>query len=180
MNQESHSTVWLIDPVHSSIRFQARYLLLSAVSGRFTQFEGRVVSPSADFTQCGIQLKIYTNSIQTGSADRDEHLKSPDFFDARQYPALSFYSTSAEGRGDRLAITGNLAIRDQVQSISFEALYTGTATDEMGNRKAGFELALELRRKDFGLHWNRLLDQSRLLVSEMVSVQCEIQLLQLR
>lgn len=179
MNHASHTTVWLIDPVHSSIRFEARYLLLSAVSGRFAQFEGRVVSQTTNFDQCSIQLKIYTNSIQTGTPERDEHLKSPDFFDARQYPALSFYSTRvAAGKGG-LQIAGNLSIRDKMQPIRFGARYTGTATDELGNRKAGFELALELRRKEWGMNWNRVLDNSGLLVSDTIKVLGEIQLLQL-
>lgn len=179
MNAGPISTVWLIDPVHSSIRFEARYLLLSSVSGRFTQFEGRVVTRAADFDQSLIQLKVYTNSIQSGYPERDDHLKSPDFFDTRQYPVMSFYSTSVQGHGDSLQVTGNLSIRDRVQSVVFTAHYTGQANDEIGNRKAGFELSLELHRRDFGLHWNRVLDNAGLLVSDTIKVSCEIQLLEM-
>lgn len=179
MNNDTNTSVWLIDPVHSSIRFEARYLLLSSVSGIFTQFEGRVVSPSPDFDQCSIQLKIYTQSIQTGYQERDEHLKSPDFFDAKQYPVASFYSTAVALRESRLQITGMLAIRELVQPIQFEAVYKGTVQDEMGNRKAGFELALDLHRKDFEMRWNRVLDNAGLLVSDTIKVICDIQLLQL-
>jgi polyisoprenoid-binding protein YceI len=181
MNVEKveHNIVWLIDPVHSMIRFETKYLLITSVSGWFTKFEGTVVTPSEDFNDSQIKLTVYTNSIYTGNEERDHHLRSSDFFDAKKYPTLSFQSSFVTIKDSKVAVVGDLRIKDVTETIEIEANYVGSARDPMGNLKAGFEMSTTLNRKDFGISWNKVFDQASVLLSEEVKVFCNIQLLKL-
>ena len=179
MEQPTNKTTWAIDPVHSTIRFEAKYLLITSVSGWFREFEGTVVSESDDFSNSIIQLTIYTNSLDTGNEQRDRHLRSPDFFDTQQYPVINFRSTAVIVNDKTIQISGVLAVKDITQELSFNAAHLGTTTDPMGNTKAGFEMDTVLNRHDFKISWNQLYGVNALLLSNEVKLHADVQLLKL-
>jgi polyisoprenoid-binding protein YceI len=179
MEDREKNSVWLIDPVHSKIRFETKYLLITSISGWFTEFEGTVVTAADDFNESKIQLCVYTNSIYTGNAERDNHLRSADFFDTRSFPMLYFRSNSISIKGDKLDIIGELQIKGKTETIELAATFLGDAIDPGGNRKAGFETRTVLNRKDFDITWNQLFDKAGVLLSDEVKVFCDIQLLKI-
>lgn len=177
MERSENESFWIVDPVHTKIRFETKYLLITSISGWFTQFEGTVTTPSDDFKDSQIQLTIYSNFISTGNTERDNHLRSPDFFDVRNYPTLSFKSTSIQVNASTLNVVGELKIKDVNNTIEFQANYVGSTKDPMGNIKAGFEMNMTLNRKDFNINWNQVLDKAGVLLSDEVHVFCDVQLL---
>ncbi|RYY62818.1 MAG: polyisoprenoid-binding protein [Chitinophagaceae bacterium] len=174
-----NAVIWAIDPVHSRIRFDARYLLLSAVSGWFNDFEGTVVAGPDNFNDSRIRLAIYTSSVNTGNEERDKHLRSADFFDAIHHPVIGFHSTSVVQSGPELQVTGLISIRDIQREQYFTATWLGTLPDPMGNQKAGFTLDLVLNRKDFNISWNQAFDRSGILLSDEIHLHADLQLLRL-
>jgi polyisoprenoid-binding protein YceI len=180
MNQSNSLVSWAIDPVHSRIRFDTRYLLITTVSGWFREIEGTVSSPEAGFSGCEIALTIYTDSLYTGVQDRDNHLRSADFFDTGRYPTVQFRSTKVLGSDDgRLTVAGRLIIKGIELEIQFNAKFLGEASDPVGNVKAGFEADILLDRKDFNITWNQFFDQNGILISDQVNLHADIQLLRL-
>lgn len=179
MEETKKEAVWVIDPVHTRIRFDTKYLLLTRVSGWFTQFEGSVITPEENFNGSQVQLTIYTNSVYTGNEERDAHLRSPDFFDTRKYPVITYKSGSVTVQGDQIQSTGTLTIKDTVQEITWHATHAGTSLDAMGNTKAGFTLDATFNRKDFNITWNQFIDKHGLLLSDEVTLHCDVQLLKL-
>jgi polyisoprenoid-binding protein YceI len=179
MEEKNKEVVWVIDPVHTRIRFDTKYLLLTSVSGWFTQFEGTVITPGDDFNDSQIQLIIYANSVYTGNEQRDAHLRSADFFDAAKYPIITYKSTAVTIQGNQIEATGTLSIKDIVQEITVQATHVGSAQDSLGNTKAGFVLDATFDRKDFNITWNQFIDQHGLLLSDEVILHCDVQLLKL-
>jgi polyisoprenoid-binding protein YceI len=179
MEEKNKEVVWVIDPVHTRIRFDAKYLLLTPVSGWFTEFEGTVITHGDDFDGSQVQLTIYTNSVYTGNDERDSHLKSADFFDAAKYPVITWTSSSVKIQGDFIEALGTLAIKDVKQEIALQVKYVGTTQDLNGNSKAGFTLEATFNRKDFNITWNQVLDKQGLMLSDEVLLHCDVQLLRL-
>jgi len=173
------NTVWAIDPVHTRIRFDAKYLMITAVSGWFREFEGTVVSSKEDFSDSEIQLTIYVNSLYTGNDERDNHLRSPDFFDAKKYPTITFRSTEVKVSENNIKITGPLSIKDITQEITFSARWLGVVPDPNGNIKACFEMDAVFDRKDFNITWNQFFDKQGVLISDRVQLHADVQLLKL-
>ncbi|MET0636508.1 MAG: YceI family protein [Chitinophagaceae bacterium] len=179
MEKNVIQTIWAIDPIHSQIRFEARYLL-SHVSGWFPDFEGTVISSGEGFDQSELRVAIYTNSVYTGNNERDRHLRSADFFDAINYPVIGFHSTGVnQAEGDLLKITGLLDIKGIQVKQEMETRYLGVQPDQLGNIKAGFSLDALFNRKDFGISWNQLLDKGGTLLSDEIRVHADVQLLRL-
>jgi len=170
---------WAIDPVHTKIRFDTKYLLITAVSGWFREFEGTVASEEHGFCNSEIQVTIYTHSLTTGNEERDNHLRSPDFFDASQYPAIRFRSTGVSMQEKNIQVTGILSVKNVEHPFTFNATFLGMCADPMGNTKAAFEMDAVLNRKDFNITWNHLFDKNGLLLSDEVRVHADIQLLKL-
>lgn len=170
-------SVWVIDPIHTRIRFDAKYLLLSKVSGWFTQFEGSVVTEKSDFSDCRIALTIYTNSVYTGNEERDRHLRSSDFFHAAEYPIMTFHSDHVEIDANELKVVGRLCIHGITESIQLCVNSTGITPDPMGNTKAGFELSTVLNRKDYNMSWNQYFDLQGVMLGDEIDIVCDIQLL---
>lgn len=170
---------WVIDPVHTRIRFSIRYLLLSSVTGWFTRFEGVILAAEDDFSDAQAQVTIFTSSIDTGSSRRDAHLRSANFFDVENYPVISFESTSVETAGLIVNMTGILRIKDVVEVIRFKIIHNGTVIDQMGNIKAGFEMGSAFNRRDLDLQWNRYLDTWGKLLSDEIRIFCDVELLKL-
>jgi polyisoprenoid-binding protein YceI len=178
--EQATTTTWAIDPVHTKIRFEAKYLMITAVSGWFREFEGLVVSNTEDFSDSEITITIYTNSLFTGNEERDNHLRSPDFFDTKKYPTITFRSTATTVHAENcITVTGQLAIKDTVQEISFGAKYLGSVPDPMGNTKACFEMDAVFDRKVFNITWNQFFDQQGVLISDQVKLHADVQLLRM-
>ena len=179
MEETTHKNTWAIDPVHTKIRFDAKYLMITSVSGWFRELEGTVVNGSKDFSDSEIQLTIYSNSVFTGIEERDTHLRSADFFDAKNYPTITFRSNTVTVTADTIKVTGQLAIKDITQDIEFEAKFLGIVHDPRGNIKAGFEIDMMFDRKDFNITWNEFFDKQGVLISDQVRVHADVQLLRL-
>ena len=170
------TTKWGIDPMHSEIEFKVKHLMISTVTGRFSEFSAAVESETADFSDAKISFLAQVASISTGNEQRDGHLKSDDFFAADKYPTIDFKSTSFTKSGDTYALLGDLTIRDVTKSVAFEVEYSGQQGDFYGNTKAGFELTGKIKRKDFNLSWDAVTEAGGIVVSDEVKIICNIQL----
>jgi polyisoprenoid-binding protein YceI len=164
---------WNIDASHSELGFTARHLMVTKVRGKFNEFEGSA-KVADDVTASQVTAVVQLASIDTGSADRDAHLKSGDFFDVENNPTMSFIST--EVTEDTLK--GDLTIKGVTKPVEFDLEFNGLATDPWGNQKAGFEASTEINRKDFGLEWNVALEGGGVLVSEKIKINLDVQLVQ--
>ena len=164
---------WVIDPSHSRLGFETRHAVVTKVRGHFADFEGTIVV-GADAASSSATVSAKLDSIDTGSADRDGHLKSADFFDTENTNELKFVSTGIKAAGDEFVVTGDLTIKGVTNSIDIKVEATGTATDPFGNARAGFEGTGELSRKDFGLTWNVALETGGFLVSDNIKLQLDI------
>ena len=164
---------WVIDPSHSRLGFETRHAVITKVRGHFADFEGTIVIGEVTSSST-VKISAKLDSIDTGSADRDGHLKSADFFDTENTNELVFESTGIKATGDTFVVTGNLKIKDVTNSIDIAVEATGTAVDPYGNIRAGFEGTSELSRKDFGLTWNVALETGGFLVSDNIKLQLDI------
>ena len=169
--KELPAGTWNIDASHSELGFVARHLMVTKVRGQFKEFEG-TAKVGDDLGSSQVSAVVQLASIDTGSADRDAHLRSADFFDVENNPTMSF--TSTEVTEDELK--GDLTIKGVTKPVTFDLDFNGLATDPWGNTKAGFEASTEINRKDFGLEWNVALEGGGVLVSEKIKINLDIQL----
>jgi len=171
-------STYAIDPAHSHVQFSVRHMMISNVKGAFSGVKGTVVyDPNAPETS-SVQAEIDASSINTLDANRDTHLKSPDFLDVAQFPTITFQSTKIEGSGDSLKIHGNLTIHGvtkpatlQVEEIAQEG------KDPWGNMRIGAAAKAKIKRSDFGLSWNAALETGGMLVGDELKLDFEIQLI---
>ena len=169
------SGTYNLDSSHSRLGFVARHAMVAKVRGSFDTFEGSGTIDGADITKSSVNVTIDANSINTGNADRDAHLRSNDFFGSDEHPEIVFVSTSVAKTGsDSIDITGDLSIRGVTKSITIPFTFEGAATDPFGNVRAGFEGKVVVNRKDFGIEWNAALETGGVLVSEKVTLEFEI------
>jgi polyisoprenoid-binding protein YceI len=167
---------WNLDTAHSGINFSVRHMVVSKVRGRFTKFNGTVSLDEGDLTRSTVEATVDASSIDTGTAQRDDHLRSADFFDVERFPELRFRSTRIEKLGgDRYRLVGDLTIRDVTRPIELDAEYGGRGKDPWGNERVGFTARASLDRKDFGLKWNQVLETGGVLVSDRVDIELEVQ-----
>jgi len=164
---------WVIDPTHSQLGFETRHAVITKVRGNFADFEG-TITVASDVAESTASVSAKLASINTGNADRDGHLRSPDFFDTDNNELLTFVAKSFKPAGDTFVVTGDLAIKGVTNSIDLDVELTGTATDPFGNDRAGFEATGTLSRKDFGLVWNVALETGGFLVSDTIKLQLDI------
>ncbi len=162
---------WAIDPTHSEVGFVARHLMVTKVRGSFTDVTG-TVQVGQDIGDSVANVTIKTASVSTGTADRDTHLRSADFFDVDTYPEITFVSTSYDGD----TLTGDLTIKGVTKPVTLDVEFNGVATDPWGNDKAAFEATGELNRTDWGLTWNANLEKGGVLVSEKIKLVIDVQL----
>jgi len=168
---------WALDPTHSELLFKVKHLMITNVKGEFRTFSAAI--DGEDFTSAPVTVKIDTESVFTNNNDRDGHLKSPDFFDAAQYPSITFTSKSFKKvDDDEYTLTGDLTIKDVTKEVSLEVTYGGVNKDPWGNHKAGFSVKGKINRTDFGLTWNAALETGGVLVSEEVKIDAEVQFVQ--
>ena len=172
----TNNSSWNLDTVHSGINFTVRHMVVSKVRGRFAKFSGSVALDEQDLTRSVVEATIDASSIDTGTAQRDDHLRSADFFDVERFPQIRFRSTRIDKLGgDRYRLTGDLTIRDVTRPIALDAEYGGRGKDPWGNERVGFTAKGSLDRKDFGLKWNQALETGGVLVSDHVEIEIEAQ-----
>lgn len=171
------TTAWNIDPQHSEVGFEVKHMMFAKVRGRFEEVEGTVVlGPEDAIEQSRVEAVIQAGSINTSQAQRDEHLRSADFFDVEDFPTLSFRSTSVrEDVTGKLIIGGELTLHGVTREIELEAVETGRGTDPWGNERVGFSAETAIDRRDFGLTWNQALETGGVLVGTEVKISLEIQ-----
>lgn len=172
------TTKWVIDPTHSEIGFKVKHMMFTNVSGKFDTYEASVTTEDDTFTNANIEFSADINSIDTRNADRDGHLKSADFFDAENYPELTFKASSLSKLEDgNYEIAGDLTIKGVTKFVKLPAEFSGLMTDPWGNTKAGLNIYGKINRKDWGLNWNSALETGGVLVGEEVKLEIELQLL---
>ncbi|GGU05744.1 YceI family protein [Streptomyces lateritius] len=166
---------YTIDPAHSSIGFTVRHAMVTNVRGTFAEHEGTLTLDGANPGASTASIDVKIASIDTGIADRDGHLRSGDFFDAEQFPLMTFRSTeAAQLGGDTYRITGDLTIKDVTRPLSIDLEFNGAATDVYGNERVGFEGSAEILRSDWGLKWNAALETGGVMVSDKVKLNFDI------
>ena len=172
-------TTWAVDPVHSSVEFAVRHLMITTVKGRFTGVEGTVVRDDADPAASSAEITIQAASIDTREPQRDAHLKSADFFDVEKFPTLSFRSKAVRDRkGDGFTLIGDLTIHGVTREVALDVTSEGQARDPWGGERAGYTATTRIKRSDFGLTWNQLLETGGLAVSDDVKISLDVQLVQ--
>lgn len=172
------TTMWGYDASHAKVGFSISHFGISETEGKFTKFDGKVLSDKADFSDAKIEFTIDVNSINTEDAKRDVHLKSPDFFDTEKFPSITFVSKRLKSTGkNKYALTGTLTMHGVSKEITLDVIYKGTVVDPFKNTKAGFEISGSLDRTQFGLKWNGNLGTGELLVGNEVMLDINIELI---
>ena len=166
---------YTIDPSHSRIGFAARHVMVTKVKGSFNEFEGNGYFDAEDASNSSLQLIIKSASIDTRNVDRDNHLRSNDFFDMETFPEITFASTKVEAvDGDRYRVTGDLTIKGVTKPVAVDFEHTGSGPDPYGNDRIGFEGKAVIDRTDWGVSWNAALETGGVLVGEKVTLEFEV------
>ncbi len=164
------ATKWLLDPTHSEITFKVRHMMISNVKGQFQNFNAEIESNDDSFQNAKTTAFIDVDSIYTNNTDRDNHLKSADFFNAEANPKITFETDALND-----TITGNLTVNGVTKPIKLDVDFGGIAVDPWGNTKAGFTFEGKIKRSDFGLNWNAALEAGGVMVSDDVKIAGELQ-----
>jgi polyisoprenoid-binding protein YceI len=180
-SQGTQPTQWQIDPAHSAAHFSVRHLMISNVRGEFTKLTGSAQINPADLAKSTVEVTIEAGSLNTREAQRDEHLRSPDFFDVANYPTLTFRSKRVEPQGaEAFKLTGDLTIRGVTKQVTFDVDGpTPSVKDPWGNTRAGVTASAKINRKDFGLVWNALTEAGGVVVGDEVKITIDAELIQL-
>jgi polyisoprenoid-binding protein YceI len=173
------TSTWRLDPAHSSVEFSVKHMMMTTVRGRFKDVQATLTGDEEHPEGCCVEAVIDVASIDTGSPDRDAHLRSPDFFDVARYPKSTFRSSRVEGNpsrpGDQFQIVGDLVIRDTTSEVTLHCLYQGRGMDPFGQERAGFSATTEIDRRDWGLRWNQAMETGGVLVANNVRIELEVQ-----
>ena len=165
---------WTVDPAHSSVEFSVKHMGIANVRGRFTEFEG-TLEMKEDLAASRVRGSVKAASIDTGEAERDAHLRSPDFFNAEEFPEITFESTRIEAIDeDSSRVVGNLTMHGITREIRLEVAIQGTDTDPWGNTRAGLEVVGKLKRSDWDMKFNQALGSGNMLVGDKVGVSLDI------
>lgn len=177
LGMQAQSTQWNFDYTHSSVTFEVSHMVVSDVEGTFKKFSGTVISDKPDFTDAKIEFKVDVASISTDNTDRDNHLRSADFFDAANYPEMIFKSVAiTKINGNKYKMVGNLTMRGVTRSVTLDVVYGGTITDPYKNTRAGFKISGKVNRQDFGLKWNKTIESGGLVVGDEVNFTCRVEI----
>jgi polyisoprenoid-binding protein YceI len=164
-----------VDPAHSRLGFAAKHAMVASVRGQFKAYSGEVHLDEENPENSWAKVEIDVASVDTGNADRDAHLRTPDFFDIEKFPTITFASTKvANVEDDVFTLIGDLTINGKTNPVAVEFELTGTSNDPWGNFRAGFEGRATVNRRDWGLAWNLALDKGGVLVSEKVKLEFDI------
>jgi len=161
---------WKLDPSHTNVSFTVPHLVVSSVEGRFKEASAKIALDDADLTKSQVSVEINAASIDTGDAKRDDHLKSPDFFDVKKFPKLTFKSTKIAKAGPGYKLTGDLTIRDVTKSVTLDATVSAPVKTPWGNQARAAKVTGKIKRSDFGLKWNKGLETGGVLVGEEVTL----------
>ncbi|CAM4034771.1 YceI family protein [Mesobacillus thioparans] len=165
-----------VDQAHSAIGFEVKHMMVSKVKGQFGSYTADVEAADlTDLTTASIAFKIDVASIDTRSEDRENHLKSADFFDVENYPTIDFKSTNITRDGDDYKVTGDLTIKDVTKPVTFDVEYGGKGTNPWGVEVYGFEAETKVNREDFGLTWNAALETGGVLVGKDIKIKVELE-----
>ncbi len=175
---ETAKSVWKADASHSSAEFSVRHMMISSVKGRFKNINVEYEGDPEDFSNGVAKVEIGTGSVETLDSDRDNHLRSDDFFNSEKFPEMVFISKKIEKNGgNKYKITGDLTIRDVTREITLDGEYEGKAKDPWGNERIGATVNGEIVREEFGLKWNTPLDSGGVLVGSKVKFEVRVELL---
>jgi polyisoprenoid-binding protein YceI len=171
---------WQLDNAHSSVEFAVKHMMMTTVRGRFKNVRATLTGDRDHPDAAGVDAVIDVASIDTGVADRDKHLRGPDFFDADRFPEITFHYQRIDGPsptqdGDRFRVVGDLMIRDSAMEVVLDCEYEGRGTDPWGKTRAGFSFRTEIDRREWGLKWNQALETGGVLVANKVRVEGEVQ-----
>ena len=168
----AEATSWTIDPAHTSSQFSVKHLVISTVRGQFGKTTGTLKLDEKDLTKSAVDATVDVTTIDTRVADRDKHLKSPDFFDAEKYPTMTFKSTKVAKAGkDKLKVTGDLTLKGTTKPVVFDVSYTPAAITGMkGESRRGFSATTKINRKDFGLNWSKVVEAGPVVGDEVTVV----------
>ncbi|MHB8360834.1 MAG: YceI family protein [Thermoplasmataceae archaeon] len=167
---------WIMDRQHSSLEFSVRHMMISHVSGKFNEFNIDASEDTENVENSTVNVIINAASIDTGNTDRDNHLKSPDFLNAQQFPHIIFKSEKIKGSGEEFHISGNLTIRETTKPFQFQIERTGPIKDPYGKMRQGISMTGTINRKDFGLVWNMVLEGGGLLVGDGIKITVNLEL----
>ena len=165
---------WTIDPLHSEVGFSVRHLMVSKVRGKFTKFSGELVTGENPLAS-SVAAEIDLASIDTGAEQRDGHLRSPDFFDTENHPAMSYRSTGIRAKGDGYVVDGELTLKGVTKNVPLTLELNGFGPDPYGGTRAGFTATGEINRQDFGVTWNAAMEHGGVVVSDKVNINLEIE-----
>ncbi len=172
-------TTWQIDPNHSTVELAVKHMMFTTVRGRFKDVKGTIEVDEQNPANATVNAEIAAASIDTGAADRDTHLRSADFLDVENHPALTFRSKRVEGafakEGDSFRITGDLTILGTTKEVTLEGTYEGRGKDPWGGTRAGARATAKIDRRDWGLTWNQALETGGILVANDVRIELEVQ-----
>jgi polyisoprenoid-binding protein YceI len=174
---QTGQTTWTIDPAHSSVEFAVRHLMITTVRGRFTGVKGTVTLDEADPAKSAVEVVIDAASIDTREPQRDTHLRSADFFDVEKFPTLTFRSTKLDGGlGEPFTLAGDLTIHGVTRPVVLDVDPEGRIKDAWGGIRSGFTATTKIKRSEFGLTWNQLLEAGGVTVSDEVKISLDVQL----
>lgn len=170
---------WKIDPAHTTVEFKIRHLMISWVKGVFTNVEGTVIINESDQARSSVNIQIATPSINTNNKKRDDHLRSPEFFDVATYPVMIFVSKKVViANGQPVEIVGDLTIRDVTREVTLEVEdFSQAVTDPWGNTRRGATASTKINRKDYGLTWSKTLETGGVVVGDEVRISLEVEMI---
>jgi len=175
-NDQRTTSQWQLDPTHSSAEFAVRHMMVATVKGAFKSLSGSVDLDETKWENSRIEAEIDASTVDTGVADRDNHLRSADFFDVAQHPKITFRSTAVEAEGqDSGKVHGEITIHGVTRPVTLDVSYLGEIEDPWGNRRRGYSAETTLNRKEFGMTWNMVLDAGGVLVGEKIKVSLNIE-----
>lgn len=167
---------WIIDPTHSMVEFRAKHMMFTTVRGQFDSFQGTLELDVQNPEKSYVEGSVDINSIDTGDNNRDNHLRSPDFFDVANHPTMTFRSTRIVPTGENTGkVYGDLTIRGTTREIVWDVEAADLGNDPWGNPRLGFSASTKVNRKDFGLNWNVALETGGWLVSDEIKINAEVQ-----
>ena len=178
LNPEAATTqTWQIDTAHTNVEFAVKHLMISTVKGRFGDVNGMLTGSLEDPADFTLDVTIDTQSIDTRQAQRDAHLRSPDFFDVENFPTIKFVGKSITGDvTGEFTLVGELTIRDVTREIALDVTNEGSLTDPWGNARIGFSAKTRIDRKDFGLQWNQALEAGGFVVGDEIKISVDVEL----
>ncbi len=173
------SSKWVVDASHTTVEFSVKHMMFTTVKGQFATVEGVLEGDPTDLTSAVVTASVDVASITTRDAQRDGHLKSADFFDAENYPKLTFKSKRFEAKGDgEYKAYADLTIHGVTKEVAFDVTYDGSGKDPWGNTRIGLSAGAKINRKDFGLNWNAALEAGGFLVGDSVTIEIHLEAVQ--